>query len=182
MPEKSHGWRSLLGYSSWGCTELDVTERLHVARSKNGGGSIRVTSLQPLHVRHRTPRLGVCRVLTPVISSSSLDPDQLVSPTLCVRVCVHLSSVHPPPIHPFILRPSSIHPSSIDPSIRHPSIHTFSFDPSSIHHPSILYPPSTHPPIHSSIITHPPSIHPSIHSSMFPFFSPFLLPSLPPSH
>ena len=26
---KSHGWRSLVGYSTWGCKELDMTERLH---------------------------------------------------------------------------------------------------------------------------------------------------------
>ena len=26
---KSHGWRSLVGYSPWGCKELDMTERLH---------------------------------------------------------------------------------------------------------------------------------------------------------
>ena len=25
---KSHGWRSLAGYSPWGCKELDMTERL----------------------------------------------------------------------------------------------------------------------------------------------------------
>ena len=28
-PGKSHGWRSLVGYSPWGCEESDVTERLH---------------------------------------------------------------------------------------------------------------------------------------------------------
>ena len=28
-PEKSHGQRSLVGCSSWGCQELDTTERLH---------------------------------------------------------------------------------------------------------------------------------------------------------
>ena len=27
--EKSHGWRSLVGYSPWGHKELDTTERLH---------------------------------------------------------------------------------------------------------------------------------------------------------
>ena len=27
-PENSHGWRSLAGYNSWGCKELDMTERL----------------------------------------------------------------------------------------------------------------------------------------------------------
>ena len=26
---KFHGWRSLVGYSSWGCKESDTTERLH---------------------------------------------------------------------------------------------------------------------------------------------------------
>ena len=29
LPGKSHGWRSLIGYSPWGCKELDTTEQLH---------------------------------------------------------------------------------------------------------------------------------------------------------
>ena len=29
LPGKSHVWRSLVGYSPWGCTESDTTERLH---------------------------------------------------------------------------------------------------------------------------------------------------------
>ena len=29
LPGKSHGWRSLVGYSPQGCKELDTTERLH---------------------------------------------------------------------------------------------------------------------------------------------------------
>ena len=29
LPGKSHGQRSLVGYSSWGRKELDTTERLH---------------------------------------------------------------------------------------------------------------------------------------------------------
>ena len=29
LPGKSHGWRSLVGYSSRGCKESDTTERLH---------------------------------------------------------------------------------------------------------------------------------------------------------
>ena len=29
LPGKSHGWRSLVGYSPWGHWELDTTERLH---------------------------------------------------------------------------------------------------------------------------------------------------------
>ena len=29
LPAKSHGWRSLVGYSPWGGKELDTTKRLH---------------------------------------------------------------------------------------------------------------------------------------------------------
>ena len=29
LPGKSHGWRSLVGYSPWGHKELEMTERLH---------------------------------------------------------------------------------------------------------------------------------------------------------
>ena len=29
LPRKSHGGRSLVGYSPWGCKESDTTERLH---------------------------------------------------------------------------------------------------------------------------------------------------------
>ena len=29
LPGKSHGWRSLVGCSPWGCEELDTTEPLH---------------------------------------------------------------------------------------------------------------------------------------------------------
>ena len=29
LPAKSHGWRSLVGCSPWGCEESDTTERLH---------------------------------------------------------------------------------------------------------------------------------------------------------
>ena len=29
LPGKSHGWRSLAGYSPWGCKESDITEQLH---------------------------------------------------------------------------------------------------------------------------------------------------------
>ena len=29
LPRKSHGWRSLVGCSPWGCEESDTTEQLH---------------------------------------------------------------------------------------------------------------------------------------------------------
>ena len=31
LPGKFHGQRSLVGYSPWGCKELDMTERRHFA-------------------------------------------------------------------------------------------------------------------------------------------------------
>ena len=33
LPGKSHGWRSIVGYSPWGCKELDTTEWLHFTSS-----------------------------------------------------------------------------------------------------------------------------------------------------
>ena len=36
LPRESHGWRSLVGYSPWGCKESDTTERLHFTSSANG--------------------------------------------------------------------------------------------------------------------------------------------------
>ena len=41
MPRKSHGWRSLVGCSSWGRYESDATERLHFhfSLSHNGEGN-----------------------------------------------------------------------------------------------------------------------------------------------
>ena len=38
LPGKSHGWRSLVGCSPWGCTELDTTERLHFHCSLSNTG------------------------------------------------------------------------------------------------------------------------------------------------
>ena len=35
-PRKSHGWRSLVGYSPWGCHESVATERLHFHFSLSG--------------------------------------------------------------------------------------------------------------------------------------------------
>ena len=35
LPGKSHGRRSLVGYSSWGCNESDTTERLHYQRQNS---------------------------------------------------------------------------------------------------------------------------------------------------
>ena len=43
LPGKSHGWRSLVGCSPWGCEESDTTERLHfhfsLSRIGEGNGN-----------------------------------------------------------------------------------------------------------------------------------------------
>ena len=43
LPGKSHGWRSLVGCSPWGCLESDTTERLHfhfsLSRIGEGNGN-----------------------------------------------------------------------------------------------------------------------------------------------
>ena len=35
LPGKSHGWKSLVGYSLWGRKESDTTERLHLHKANN---------------------------------------------------------------------------------------------------------------------------------------------------
>ena len=34
LPRKSHGWKSLVGYSPWDCKELDMTEQLTLSLSE----------------------------------------------------------------------------------------------------------------------------------------------------
>ena len=37
LPGKSHGWRSMVGYSPWGHKESDTTERLHLVPNSSVG-------------------------------------------------------------------------------------------------------------------------------------------------
>ena len=46
LPRKSHGLRSLVGCSPWGCEESDTTEQLHFHFSLSGFGEGNGTSLQ----------------------------------------------------------------------------------------------------------------------------------------
>ena len=46
LPGKSHEWRSLEGYSPWGCQELDTTEQLHFHFSLSCIGEGNGNSLQ----------------------------------------------------------------------------------------------------------------------------------------
>ena len=63
-PGKSHGLRSLVGYSPWGCKELDTTERLHSLHSRAAGAATWSSLLrtlranlagQPLWAHHPHP-------------------------------------------------------------------------------------------------------------------------------
>ena len=40
LPGKSHGWRTVVGYSPWGLKELDRTEQLHFHFSQHFKGII----------------------------------------------------------------------------------------------------------------------------------------------
>ena len=46
LPGKFHGWRSLVGYSPWGCKGADMTERLHFHFSLSCIGEGNGNSLQ----------------------------------------------------------------------------------------------------------------------------------------
>jgi len=45
LPGKSHGQRSLVGYSPWGCKELDTTERFHFTSLHTHNDSIFVYTI-----------------------------------------------------------------------------------------------------------------------------------------
>ena len=55
LPGKSHGWKSLVGYSPWGRKELDMTERLHFLSFKKTMKRVICSSspwsLSPLYFR-----------------------------------------------------------------------------------------------------------------------------------
>ena len=42
LPGKSHGWRSLVGYSPWGRKESDRTEQLHLLTTPDREESINI--------------------------------------------------------------------------------------------------------------------------------------------
>ena len=51
LPGKSHGWRSLVGYSLWGRKEMDTTEQLHFFTLTPSGAA---SSLFPRRLPERT--------------------------------------------------------------------------------------------------------------------------------
>ena len=54
LPGKSHGWRSLVGYSLWGCKESDKIEQLNQTELKMKKTSLLVLVLEGLVGLHRT--------------------------------------------------------------------------------------------------------------------------------
>ena len=54
LPGKSHGRRSLVGYSPWGCKELDTTERLHFHSRSLTGGAV-FFKMKTNHLLHTFP-------------------------------------------------------------------------------------------------------------------------------
>ena len=54
LPGKSHGQRSLVGYSSWGRKELDTTERLHFHFHSNFALNLKRSTLHILkYIGHK---------------------------------------------------------------------------------------------------------------------------------
>ena len=47
LPGKSYGLRSLVGYSPWGCKELDMAEQLHFSQVINQGLYVRFSNHKP---------------------------------------------------------------------------------------------------------------------------------------
>ena len=79
LPGKSHGWRSLVGYSPRGCEESDMTDRLHFHFSLScigeGNGnplSILTWRIPGTEEPGRLPTMGSHKSRTQLSSSSSM--------------------------------------------------------------------------------------------------------------
>ena len=111
LPGKSHGWRSLVGCSPWGCKELDTTEQLHFHFSLSCTGEGNGNPLQCSRLEN--PRdggawwaavYGVVKSRTRLkrVSSSSSMPlsaggwllSQSSSVIICVSLGPHLALSH----------------------------------------------------------------------------------------
>ena len=73
LPGKSHGWRSLIGYSPWGHKEWDMTERRHVSVL----GDLALIGLMKVIIssysHSGTQEDQVCGIFFPVVSKVFLD-------------------------------------------------------------------------------------------------------------
>ena len=81
LPGKSHGWRTLAGYSPWGCKESAMTEQLHFLLS----GSVQLLSCVRLFATPRTAArqaslsLTVSQSLLKLMSIESVIPSHPLS-------------------------------------------------------------------------------------------------------
>ena len=89
LPGKSHGWRSLVGCSPWGCEESDLTERLHfhfslLCTGEGNGNPLQCSCLE-------NPKDGVAQSQTRLkwLSSSS---SSLLSSSSKVHVWINFPS------------------------------------------------------------------------------------------
>ena len=107
LPRKSHGWRSLVGYSPWGREESDMTEQLHFHFSLscigegNGNNPLQYSCLENPRDRGAwwAAVYGVARGQTRLkwLSSSSMSIDS-VMPSHCLILChplLRLPSIFP---------------------------------------------------------------------------------------
>ena len=77
LPGESHGQRSLVGYSSWGCKESDTTERLSL--------SARPTQVEDGNFRLSTRSLEHHPVTSPPMNQTTLKPFTMWSTTNCEK-------------------------------------------------------------------------------------------------
>ena len=97
LPGKSHGQRSLVGCSPWGCEELDMTERLHFHFSLSCIGEGNGNALQCSCLEN--PRdggawwaavYGVAQSRTQLKRLSRLSSSMYV----CTHTCTHTKYIH----------------------------------------------------------------------------------------
>ena len=95
LPGEFHGQRSLVGYSPWGCKELDMTEQLthrepeaQALSQASGSAFLYQGVLGPPHERRLCPTQAV------LVQSGTCTVSSLVRAWLgvneCVCVCVHV--------------------------------------------------------------------------------------------
>ena len=121
LPGKSHGWRRLVGYSSWGHKESDMNERLHSLTHNYMSNymtrpaciSVQISSVTQSCLTFSTPCTAACQAslsntnsqsLPKLISTESVMPSNhlilyhpllfLPSMSLCIRIFLNESVLH----------------------------------------------------------------------------------------
>ena len=93
LPGESQGQRSLVGYSPWGCKELEMTERTHVHTCTHTH-----TLLGPRRLQDRFPRLIysfqclLAALFSRLLTTISISVVSVPTPVLSGHVIKHLSA------------------------------------------------------------------------------------------